>query len=124
MPQRKIYETDADRQRAYRKRKKAARLTVHFQSLLDVRATPLDLFNALDREFGFETDVCALPYNAKCARYFSPEVNGLAQEWQGVCFMNPPYGREMGAWLQKALESARAGATVVGFDNHWNENVR
>ena len=27
--------------------------------------------------------------------------------------MNPPYGREIGQWVQKAYESAQAGATVV-----------
>ena len=66
-------------------------------SLIDVRATPPDLFAALDAEFHFETDVCALPGNAKCARYFSPEVDGLWQEWTGACFMNPPYGTQIGA---------------------------
>ena len=27
--------------------------------------------------------------------------------------MNPPYGRGIGQWMQKAYESAQAGATVV-----------
>ena len=27
--------------------------------------------------------------------------------------MNPPYGREIGKWMHKALDSARAGAVVV-----------
>lgn len=27
--------------------------------------------------------------------------------------MNPPYGREIGKWVQKAYESAQQGATVV-----------
>ncbi|RYZ85378.1 MAG: hypothetical protein EOP06_16380, partial [Proteobacteria bacterium] len=79
-----MHENDADKQRAYRKRKKSAHLAVHFQSLLDVRATPLDLFEALHQEFGFETDVCAMEHNTKCLNFFSPEVNGLAQEWRGV----------------------------------------
>ena len=108
-----MHEDSAAEQAAYRKRNKSKQLAVHFQSLLDVRATPPDLFAVLHQEFGFVTDVCALPHNTKCERFFSPEVNGLAQEWTGVCFMNPPYGREMGVWIKKGLDSARRGATVV-----------
>jgi phage N-6-adenine-methyltransferase len=65
------------------------------------------------QEFAFDVDVCALPENAKVGRYFTPQENGLAQEWRGVCWMNPPYGRGIGAWVRKAYESAQDGATVV-----------
>ncbi len=71
--------------------------------------TPQATFDALNAEFGFEIDVCALPENAKCARYFTPEMDGLAQSWEGVCWMNPPYGREMPKWIRKAWESAQGG---------------
>lgn len=75
--------------------------------------TPAGLFEELNAEFGFNLDVCAITENAKCERYFTPRVNGLAQCWRGVCFMNPPYGREIGRWVAKAYEEAAAGATVV-----------
>lgn len=76
-------------------------------------ATPCDFFRKLDAEFGFTLDVCALPENAKCKRHFTPKVDGLKQDWRGVCWMHPPYGREIGKWVAKALESARKGSTVV-----------
>lgn len=76
-------------------------------------ATPDDLFNRLDAEFGFDLDVCAAEWNHKTPRFFDKAVDGLSQEWSGVCWMNPPYGREIGKWMRKALESARGGATVV-----------
>ncbi len=75
--------------------------------------TPPDLFAALDREFGFETDVCATKENTKCAAFFSPKEDGLRQEWRGVCWMNPPYGSEIGRWVAKAYASSLQGATVV-----------
>ena len=78
-----------------------------------VWATPQCLFDRLDVEFGFTLDVCALPENAKCDTYFTPEQDGLKQEWSGVCWMNPPYGRQIVAWMKKAYESALAGVTVV-----------
>ena len=64
--------------------------------------TPLELFEALDREFGFDLDVCATADNAKCARYYTPEQDGLKQRWEGACWMNPPYGRDIGKWIRKA----------------------
>ena len=85
-----------------------------FSSNTDQWATPQEFFDRLNRVFRFETDVCALPENAKCARFFSPEMDGLKQDWQGVCWMNPPYGREIGKWVEKAFRSAKEnGATVV-----------
>lgn len=41
------------------------------------------------------------------------ETDGLKQTWTAVRCMNPPYGREIGKWMHKALDSARAGAVVV-----------
>jgi phage N-6-adenine-methyltransferase len=88
-------------------------LAVHFSSNTCEWATPQPFFDQLNAEFGFTTDVCATPDNAKCAHYFTQEQDGLQQEWTGMCWMNPPYGREIGAWVRKAYESANRGATVV-----------
>lgn len=84
-----------------------------FTSQTEEWGTPLDLFQRLDNEFGFELDVCASKDNAKCERFFTKQEDGLNQEWSGVCWMNPPYGREIKYWMSKAVESWRSGATVV-----------
>lgn len=76
-------------------------------------ATPQGVFDELDQEFGFTLDVCASAENAKCARFFTEEDDALSKEWKGVCFMNPPYGYGIGAWVRKAYESALEGVTVV-----------
>lgn len=89
------------------------KLAVHFSSATDLWATPQAFFDSVAIEFPFQLDVCALPENAKCPRYFTPAQDGLAQVWKGVCWMNPPYGREIGKWVKKAFESAQEGATVV-----------
>ena len=83
---------------------------VLFSSKTDLWATPQELFDKYDAICHFETDVCALPENAKCKRYFTPEMDGLKQEWTGVCWCNPPYGRQIGKWVEKAVKSF---ATVV-----------
>ena len=85
-----------------------------FSSATDDWATPMHLFRQLDYEFGFDVDVCASADNAKCRRFYSKEDDGLAQDWRGVCWMNPPYGDTIGRWMQKAYESSQqGGATVV-----------
>lgn len=88
-------------------------MSVHFSSKTDLWATPQDKFDELNAEFGFEIDVCANTENAKCSTYFTAEMDGLAQDWRGKCWMNPPYGRAIGDWIKKAYESAMNGATVV-----------
>lgn len=88
-------------------------MSVHFSSKSDSWATPDDFFNKYHDKYGFNLDVCANKSNAKCERFFSIEENGLEQDWNGVCWMNPPYGREIYRWMRKALYSAEQGATVV-----------
>ena len=79
----------------------------------DLWETPQDFFDRLDSEFHFDLDVCALPENAKCKRYFTPTQDGLLQDWRGVCWMNPPYGRKIGLWVRKAYETAVSGGGTV-----------
>ena len=88
-------------------------MNVHFSSASDLWSTPQDLFDKLHAAHHFTLDVCATADNAKCARYFTQADDGLAQVWEGVCWMNPPYGRTIGLWMAKALHSSRSGATVV-----------
>lgn len=88
-------------------------MNVMFSSKTDLWETPQDFFNRLNDEFHFTLDVCALPENAKCQKYYTPEMDGLSQPWTGVCWCNPPYGREVGKWVRRALLSSATGATVV-----------
>lgn len=76
-------------------------------------STPKEIFRPLNDEFGFDVDVCAEPWNAKCAKYFSPDEDGLAQEWPGTAWMNPPYGNEIDKWIRKAYAESKKGSTVV-----------
>ena len=75
--------------------------------------TPQDFYDRLNNEFSFSTDVCAITANAKCKNFFSPDINALTQPWTGTCWMNPPYGRKINLWVEKAYESALNGATIV-----------
>ena len=99
-----------------------------FSSEIDQWSTPIDFYNKLNSVFNFKTDVCADPENAKCEIFYSKDKNGLLQNWEGTCFMNPPYGKEIGKWVEKAHMSAiNNGATVVCLlpartDTRWWHN--
>ena len=85
-----------------------------FSSAKEDWETPREFFERLDGEFHFDLDVCAFPHNAKCPAYFTKEDDGLARDWGNrVCWMNPPYGKAIKAWMTKALDASRRGATVV-----------
>lgn len=77
-----------------------------FSSASQEWATPQDLFDRLNAEFRFTLDVCATPENAKCARYFTREQDGIGQSWAGErVWCNPPYGREIGAWVERCVSA-------------------
>lgn len=76
-------------------------------------ATPDYFFRALHAEFGFSVDVCATAENAKCANYYTPDQDGLKQDWAGTVWLNPPYGKGIYEWISKAYQSYLDGATVV-----------
>ena len=57
-----------------------------FSSNTDNWATPQAIFDSLDKTFHFTIDVCASSENAKCAKYFTKEQDGLKQDWGGVLY--------------------------------------
>jgi phage N-6-adenine-methyltransferase len=100
---------------------------VHYSSKKDDWETPTWLFEGADKEFGFTLDVCATAKNAKCKKHFNRKQDGLKQDWRGeMCWMNPPYGREIGEWVEKARN---AGTTVVALlpartdTRWWHEHI-
>lgn len=86
-----------------------------FSSETNEWSTPQDLFDELNEEFGFTIDVAATAENAKCERYYTAADDGLKQSWGGESvFCNPPYGRQIGRWVEKAArEAEKPGTTVV-----------
>ena len=61
-----------------------------FSSKKDDWETPPELFQELNKEFGFTLDVCASNVNNKCPNFFTEEDDGLLKDWEGICWCNPP----------------------------------
>ena len=81
-------------------------------------ATPWRLVEMLKKEFRFSLDACADDSNTVCVHHFTEQDNALAQHWDtfegGAIWVNPPYGRAIGKWVEKAFrESRRQSAPVV-----------
>lgn len=95
-----------------------------FSSKTDLWETPKDFFDELNREFQFTIDVCATPENAKCENFYTPEIDGLSQEWEGRVWCNPPYGRQIGSWVKKAAESSALVVMLLPArtDTKWFHN--
>lgn len=69
--------------------------------------TPKYIFDALGELF--DLDVAAPlhgPLHVPAKSYFSSDLNGLVQQWQGFVWMNPPFGGRNGLvpWLNRFFE--------------------
>lgn len=76
---------------------------VHFMSLRTDWKTPADFYAGLNQEFNFSFDPC--PTN--------PQYDGLIIGWGQRNFCNPPYGRQITAWIKKGYEESLKGKLVV-----------
>ena len=96
-----------------------------FSSKSDDWATPLEFFRQLDYEFNFSLDPCCTTLNCKCSYgYYKDEgIDGLSQDWYNDLhdkpnynvYMNPPYGKSILYWIEKAYIEWQKGCTVVAL---------
>lgn len=88
-----------------------------FSSASSEWETPIHVVRATEKLIRkkFTRDACAA--NEKVSRvpgnFFSPKDDALVQHWYGNVWMNPPYGRGISVWIEKAYEEARMHADVV-----------
>ena len=77
--------------------------------------TPQPLFHSLDTLFRFELDAAADSENKLCQKFFSLESDALNQSWQvdGWVWVNPPYGKQVAHWFEKAINESERGAKIV-----------
>lgn len=69
--------------------------------------TPSSIYDSINEEYNFTLDVCATHDNAKVkSNYFTMQDDGLSKDWRNeICWMNPPYGKQIGKWIEKAFLS-------------------
>lgn len=79
-----------------------------FTSLKQSYATPKALYDALNEEFHFDDDPC--PLSEPSPLYSN---DGLARAWGNSVFINPPYGREISKWIERAYREAQGGGKTI-----------
>lgn len=84
--------------------------------------TPLRLIHALGV---FDLDPCAFPgHDTALENYTLPEC-GLILPWFGRVWLNPPYGRNIGIWLEKLEKHGNGVALVFNrTDTAWFQKLR
>ncbi len=90
------------------------KLKVHGSSKSNEWETPKNFFKRYNDIFNFDIDVASTHQNHLVDKYWTIEDDALSKDWAGMtCWMNPPYGREIGKFIKKAYEESLKGATVV-----------
>ena len=75
-------------------------------------STPLKIVEPLIKEFNITRDVCASSENHKLPDYWTKEDDALTKTWNGNCWMNPPFGRQISKWVRKAYSESGNGTQV------------
>lgn len=66
--------------------------------------TPADLLEHIYRIMPIDLDPASpLRPTVKAQKHYTKTDNGLAQPWEGNIFLNPPYGRGINKWIEKAV---------------------
>lgn len=81
-------------------------------ALSEVWLTPPEIIEALG---SFDLDPCAAPPPRPwdtATRHIALPEDGLAADWEGRCWVNPPYGRKTRAWLDKLATHGHGTALI------------
>lgn len=90
------------------------KLVGRFETESEDWETPDTLFDVLDEEFHFTIDLAANDHNTKVSVFYDKHQDALIKSWKGICWLNPPYGRDLKKWVKKSyVESRKDGTTVV-----------
>lgn len=108
---------------------------VHYASESPEWYTPRSIIDAVIGFFdAIDLDPCsnsAESPNVPAARHLTQTDDGLHAPWFGRVYMNPPYGREIGPWVRRAVnsyESREIEAAILlvpaRTDTEWFRRVR
>jgi len=79
--------------------------------------TPPEIVEAVRELFGIiDLDPCSNSHeapNVPALVHFTREDDGLSRPWSGRVYLNPPYGKGIGPWIEKVREEYEAGRVTA-----------
>lgn len=111
------------------------RMGVHFSSRSVEHCTPRSIIVPTLACLGeIDLDPCGEggePPNIPAQAHYTIPDDGLAHPWHGRIYMNPPYGREIGNWVEKLSSEYEAGRVTAAIallpsrtDTQWWKRLR
>jgi len=88
--------------------------------------TPPAIFDALNLTFDLDPCSPGAGHWVPARRVFTKQDDGLPREWEGLVFMNPPFGGRNGhvPWLEKFLDHGNGIAVVRAYtSSEWFHDV-
>jgi hypothetical protein len=90
-------------------------MAVHFSSETPEHYTPATIIDAVIDVLGsIDLDPCSNSQdapNVPAEYHYTIDDDGLSLPWAGKVYMNPPYGRAIGDWVNKLTDSIGNGVT-------------
>jgi len=93
------------------------KLKVHFMSDRQDWGTPPAFMEFLVDSFNWspDLDAAASPENAKAPNFFTEDDDSLTQDWHGDVWLNPPFGRVIGHFIDKCIEQWKDNGRVTSI---------
>lgn len=71
--------------------------------------TPPEILDLIYQVMDIDLDPASLyPATVLARKHYTKQTDGLSKPWRGNIFLNPPYGREVGKWIDKLEEEWRS----------------
>jgi hypothetical protein len=111
------------------------KMAVHFSSRTAEHYTPESIIASTVACLGeIDLDPCSDggdPPNVPAHAHYTAADDGLVHSWQGRIYMNPPYGREIGDWVEKLCAEHEGGRVTEAVallpsrtDTQWWKRLR
>ena len=86
----------------------------------DEMFTPYWVFEALDLKFDIDVASSHNPHVVECAwKKYTIDEDGLAQDWNGLVWMNPPFSK-VTPWIEKWLDHSNGLCLVpLSSNGRW-----
>lgn len=75
--------------------------------------TPPELLHLVYQVMSIDLDPCSpdVP-TVDASNFFTKKDDGLLHDWFGNVFLNPPYGRGIGRWIEKLVSEYQSGKVL------------